>query len=49
MDVETRALNAGNFTLQADAAPVANTPPGQAAAIVPNQTGTVLVEVYEVP
>lgn len=45
------ALSAGNFTLQADAAPVANNslPGQQAATAAANQTGTVLVEVYEVP
>jgi hypothetical protein len=41
------ALTAGNFTLQAGAAPVpANLPAGTTA---PNPTGSVLVEVYEVP
>ena len=38
------ALSAGSFTLHADAAPVAAN-----AANPPSQTGTVLVEVYEVP
>ena len=41
------SVNAGNYTLQAGAAPVAaNAPAGTA---VPNPTGSVLVEVYEVP
>ena len=40
------ALTAGNFTLQAGAAPV---PANAAGATTPNATGTVLVEVYEVP
>ena len=44
------ALGAGSFTLQADAAPVANIPGiQQPATTAPNATGTVLVEVYEVP
>ncbi len=43
------SLNAGNFTLQADAAPVAATNVLGQQVAAPNQTGTVLVEVYEVP
>ncbi len=43
------ALAPGSYTLQAGAAPVANGPGGQAPVTVPNQTGSVLVEVYEVP
>ncbi len=41
------ALTNGNFTLQAGAAPLAANAP--AGAPVPNATGSVLVEVYEVP
>ncbi len=41
------ALTNGNFTLQAGAAPVPANPP--AGATTPNATGSVLVEVYEVP
>lgn len=41
------ALTNGNFTLQAGAAPVLANPP--AGATTPNATGSVLVEVYEVP
>lgn len=41
------ALTNGNFTLQAGAAPVAANAP--AGAATPNPTGSVLVEVYEVP
>ncbi len=42
------ALSPGNFTLRADATPIATgVTGGQAAA--PNQTGVALVEVYEVP
>jgi len=45
------ALAPGNYTLQAGAAPLATVPAGQppATTAAPNQTGTVLVEVYEVP
>ena len=44
------ALAAGNFTLQAGGTPAANNPLGQqATAPAPSSTGTVLVEVYEVP
>ena len=43
------ALAPGSYTLQAGAAPIANGPGGQPPAVVPNQTGSVLVEVYEVP
>ena len=44
------ALAPGSYTLQAGAAPVAPTPEGQPiTAVAPNQTGAVLVEVYEVP
>ena len=43
------ALAPGSYTLQAGAAPVANGPGGQVPVTVPNQTGSVLVEVYEVP
>lgn len=44
------AFAAGSYTLQADAAPVPTAGNGQAAAAVAaNQTGLVLVEVYEVP
>lgn len=43
------AFAAGSYTLQADAAPVVAAGTGQAAAVAPNQTGLVLVEVYEVP
>ncbi len=43
------ALAPGSYTLQAGAAPVANGPGGQPPVTVPNQTGSVLVEVYEVP
>lgn len=44
------ALAAGSYTLKADAAPVQAAGNGQtAAAVAPNQTGLVLVEVYEVP
>ena len=39
-------INAGNYTLQAGAAPQ---PPNQAANAAVNLTGSVLVEVYEVP
>lgn len=45
------ALAPGNFTLQASAAPVPPTPPNgvPVTTVLPNQTGSVLVEVYEVP
>ena len=41
------ALAPGTYTLQADAAPIGAGAQGLVTA--PNQTGTVLVEVYEVP
>ena len=43
------ALTAGNFTLQAGAAPAAPGGGGNAPTIVTNPIGAVLVEVYEVP
>ncbi|MSU22898.1 MAG: hypothetical protein EXS32_03645 [Opitutus sp.] len=45
------ALNSGNYTLQAGAAPLPVPNPNAPAVAVPavNLTGTVLVEVYEVP
>jgi hypothetical protein len=46
------ALAPGTYTLQAGAAPVQTGPAGgggAAATVAPNQTGSVLVEVYEVP
>lgn len=43
------ALAPGSYTLQAGAAPVALAPVDGPAVVTPNQTGTVLVEVYEVP
>ena len=42
------ALAPGSYTLQAGAAPIPQNPQA-ATAVTPNQTGTVLVEVYEVP
>jgi hypothetical protein len=41
------ALTPGSYTLQAGATPISATVP--AGTVVPNQTGSVLVEVYEVP
>ena len=45
------ALAPGSYTLQAGAAPIAQPPAGTQApvTVAPNQTGAVLVEVYEVP
>lgn len=46
------ALAPGSYTLQAGAQPLAVVPPGTqlpANFVAPNQTGSVLVEVYEVP
>ena len=45
------ALAPGSYTLQAGAVPVAPAPAGQlpATTVAPNQTGSMLVEVYEVP
>ncbi|MEO6244890.1 MAG: hypothetical protein ABIQ12_05600 [Opitutaceae bacterium] len=43
------ALAPGAYTLQAGAAVIVTPPGGQPPATVPNQTGSVLVEVYEVP
>jgi hypothetical protein len=44
------ALAAGNFTLQADSSPTAANAGGQqTTTVTTNQTGLVLVEVYEVP
>lgn len=43
------ALAPGAYSLRAAAAPVQNGPNGQPPANLPNQTGSVLVDVYELP
>ncbi|MDP3070909.1 MAG: hypothetical protein Q8N18_11505 [Opitutaceae bacterium] len=43
------ALAPGAYSLRADAAPSVNGPNGQPPAVLPNLTGSVLVDVYELP